>query len=112
MKLMTAVKRLEKDFGMVGVDYRVKTWEKYQPVEFWVVTEKHVISVMPTGQVSTRWGYLSPTEFDKDEVDYLATDRRSIKIAVAKRGDYTSKDRVFKFSTKEQFDQILEGLEG
>jgi hypothetical protein len=112
MKLKTAVKRLEQDFGMVGVEYRVKTWEMYQPVEFWILTEKYYINVMPTGQVSTRWGYLSPVEFDKHEVNYLATDRRSIKISVSKRGDYTSKDRVFKFSSKEQFDQILESLEG
>jgi len=113
MKLMTAVKRLEKDFGMTDIDYRVKGWAKYQPVEFWVLTEKHWISVMPTSQVKTPKGYyLGRPEFDKHEVDYLATKRTAITIEVHSRVDREAEPTVFKISNNQDFDQILESLEG
>ena len=112
MKLKTAVKRLEQDFGMVGVDYRVKTWEMYQPTEFWLFTDKYYISVLVNELYSTNKGfYLQDNEFAKEQVDYLATYQKYIRLEISLNGKYYNKSVKFRVRNANGFQEVLDKLE-
>jgi hypothetical protein len=112
MKLMTAVKRLKKDFGMVGVEYRVKTWEMYQPVEFWLFTDKYLINVLPMSQYRTDKGfYLNEREFSKEQVDHLATKQPFIRIEISPRNNYYAKSLKFRVRNAQSLQNILDKVE-
>lgn len=112
MKLQTAVKRLEKDFGMVGVDYRVKTWEMYQPTSFWLITDKYFISVLTNYQYSTNKGfYLQDDEFSKEQVNELATKQPFIRLEVSLYGEHYNKSLKFRVRNAQGFQNVLDKLE-
>ena len=113
MKLKTAIKRLEQDFGMVGIDHRIKTWEMYQPTEFWLFTDKYFISVLPNEFYSTNKGfYLQNSEFAKEQVNELATSQKYIRIAVTPRdGRLNLKPFKFRIKNAQGFQNVLEKLD-
>lgn len=113
MKLKTAIKRLEQDFGMVGIDHRVKTWEMYQPVSFWLFTDKYFISVLTNEIYSTNKGfYLQDDEFAKEQVDYLATYQKYIRLEISLNGKSNyNKSVKFRVRNANGFQQVLDKLE-
>lgn len=111
MKLKTAVKRLEQQFGLVGVDYRVKTWEMYQPVSFWLFTDKYFISVLTNGNYVTNKGfYLHDNEFSKEQVNELATDQPFIRLEVSLSGEHYNKTLKFRVRNAQGFQNVLDKL--
>jgi hypothetical protein len=113
MKLMTAVKRLEKDFGMVGVDYRVKTWEMYQPTSFWLITDKYFITVLTTFDWKTNRGfYLKSDEFSKEQVDFLATKQPYVRLEISLKTDKLFGKKVrFRVRNEQGFKNVLDKLD-
>ena len=114
MKLMTAVKRLEKDFGMVGVDYRVKTWEMYRPTSFWLITDKYFITVLTTFDWKTNRGfYLQSDEFSKEQVDFLATKQPYVRLEISLKTDklFVAKKVRFRIRNEQGFKNVLDKLD-
>jgi hypothetical protein len=111
---MTAVKRLEQDFGMVGVDYRVKTWEMYQPTSFWLVTDKYFITVLTTFDWKTNRGfYLKSDEFSKEQVDFLATKQPYVRLEISLKTDklFAAKKVRFRVRNEQGFKNVLDKLD-
>ena len=110
---MTAVKRLEKDFGMVGVDYRVKTWEMYQPTSFWLITDKYFITVLTTFDWKTNRGfYLKSDEFSKEQVDFLATKQPYVRLEISLKTDKLFGKKVrFRVRNEQGFKNVLDKLD-
>ena len=111
MKLATAVKRLEQQFGLVGVQHEVQTWERYQPVQFWLFTDKYFIKVLTLQQFSAKKGWLGFDEFSKEQVDYLATEQPYIRLEISLKDNHGPECRRFRVRNAQGFQNVLDKLD-
>jgi hypothetical protein len=111
MKLATAIKRLEQQFGLVGIQHEVQTWEQYQPVQFWLFTDKYFVKVLTLQQYSGTKGYLQFDEFSKEQVDYLATQQPFIRLEISLKDNHDAECVRFRVRNAQGFQNVLDKLD-
>jgi hypothetical protein len=85
MKLATAIKTLEQQFGLTDVQYSKNDYGTHRPYSFYALTDDYYIRVLDANNSRSLTNFLQhPHEFFAADVDNLIN-RRRICVAISPR---------------------------
>ena len=92
MKLATAIKTLQQQFGLYDIQYDRRDEGQFKPYEFYMLTDKFSLTLVDPSNRRTHRNYQqSDSHFLPSDVDYIADNARRVYIEISPRltGDMT-----------------------
>ena len=86
MKLATAIKTLQQQFGLYDIQYDRRDEGQFKPYEFYMLTDKFSITLVDPSNRKSHRNYLqSDSHWLAADVDYIVNDARRLFVEVSPR---------------------------
>lgn len=95
MKLATAIKTLEQEFGLTNVQYSKNDYGTHRPYSFYVVTDDYYIRLVDPNNSRSLTNFLQhPHEYFPADVNEIPN-RRRIAVAISPRSHVADANEYF-----------------